>query len=176
MCPAFISPRTVYFFLSHMYNFLISKWAVYKLPGMILLWLQRIMWRLQVTAVKLQDQLQDTSRTQGTSVWTCYFVITSYFWSQGFLRKTGNQSFYALAVGINRSSHILSTVATLHCKIFHASSLSVSALQSKKEGQMTSNWYVTYFQTVELSIPQLNLGLLNTPHINYIKLQEFTRN
>lgn len=58
-----------------------------------------------------------------------------------------------LALGINRSSHILSKVATLQCKIFHVSSLSVSALQSKKVGQMTSHWYVTYFQTVQLSIP-----------------------
>lgn len=106
-----------------------------------------------------------------------YFVITSYFWSQGFLRKAGNQSFCASAVGINRSSHILFKVATSHCKIFHINSLSASALKSKKVGQMTSNWYVTYFQTVELSIPQLNfLGLLNAPYINYIKLQEFMKN
>lgn len=82
-----------------------------------------------------------------------------------------------LAVGINRSSHILSKVATLQCKIFHVSSLSVSALQSKKVGQMTGHWYATYFQTVQLSIPGLNfLGLLNTPHINYIKLQESLEN
>lgn len=98
----------------------------------ILLRLQSVMWREEFTAVKLQDHWQDTSWTQGTSVWTSYFVINSYFWGQSFLRKAGNQSFSALALGIKRSSHILSKVATSHSKIFHISSLSVSALQSNK--------------------------------------------
>lgn len=147
------------FFLSHM-CFLISKWAGYKLPGVkqFFCGFRGLRERYGFTAVKPQDQLQDPSWTQVTFVWTCYFVITSYFWSQGFLRKAGNQSFPDLAL-----SHILSKIATLHCKIFHISSLSVSTLQSKTVGRMTSNWYAAYFQAIELSISRLNfLGLHHT--------------
>lgn len=100
---------------------------------------------------------QDTSLTQVTFVWICYFVITSYFWSQGFLRKPSCQSFCVLTLGINRSSHILAPVTTLQCKIFHVNMISLLALPSKKVVQITSNWSVlNYFQTVELSTPWLN--------------------
>lgn len=156
--------KQAFFFLSHTY-FLISKWAGYKIPGVKQLFcgFRGLCEGYGFTALKLQDQLQDPSWTQVTFVWTCYFLITSYFWSQGFLRKAGNQSFSALALGINRSSHILSKVATLHCKISQISSLSVSTLQSKTVGQMTSNWYVEYFKAVELSTPQMNfLGFHHT--------------
>lgn len=152
----------------------ISKWAGYKLPGIKLffLWPQLVMWQLWVycsqrpkptTGHKLNPVLSELNTLQSPVPFEVWVFL-------------GNLAII-LAVGINRSSHILSKVATLQCKIFHVSSLSVSALQSKKVGQMTSHWYVTYFQTVQLSIPWLNfLGLLNTPHINYIKLQELLEN
>lgn len=108
------------------------------------------------TQLYRQKLPQDTSLTQVTFVWICYFVITSYFWSQGFLRKPSCQSFCVLTLGINRSSHILALVTTLQCKIFHVNTISVLALQSKVV-QITSNWSVlNYFQTVELSTPWLN--------------------
>lgn len=138
----------------------------------IFLWPQLVMWQLWVycsqrpkptTGHKLDPALTELDTLQSPVP----------FEVRVFLGKLA----IILAVGINRSSHILSKVATLQCKIFHVSSLSVSALQSKKVGQMTSHCYVTYFQTVQLSIPWLNfLGLLNTPPINYIKLQELLEN
>lgn len=83
-----------------------------------------------LTQLHIQKLPQDTSLTQVTFVWT-YFVITSYFWSQGFLRKPSYQSFCALTLGINRSSHISAPVTTLQRKIFHVNPISVLALQSK---------------------------------------------
>lgn len=169
-----MSPRTVYFFLSHMYDFLISKWDGYKLPGTKQFFCG--FRGLYEGYGLLQSNSKTNYRTQAgprqllfelASLWPPVILeVRVSSWKMAISHST------ALAVGINRSTHILSIIASLHPKIFHASSLSVSALQSKKVCEMTSNWY---FQTLELGIPQLNLGLLNTPYINYIKLQEFKR-
>lgn len=158
-----------------MFYSLISKCAGYK-PPRVKLFFCGLSWlcdSYEFTAVQVPDQLTTGQKTDPLLSELDTLPSPVPFEVRVFLGKLA----IILAVGINRSSHILSKVATLECKIFHVSSLSVSALQSKKVGQMTSHWYVTYFQTVQLSIPQLNfLGLLNIPHINYIKLQELLEN
>lgn len=68
------------FNLSYMFYFLISKWAGYKLPG-IKVFFCGLGYVTGLTAVKDQDQLQDTSWTQ--------FCLNLILCNHQFLLKSG---------------------------------------------------------------------------------------
>lgn len=88
------------------------------------------LWRCMNCSLWSMNKIATGHKLDSGSSCTRYFLITSYFSSQGCLWKPRYLSSQALTPGTNKSSHTFSSTRSC-CKISHISTIAVLALPSK---------------------------------------------